>query len=66
MVGTGTTKPGWGTGDPGYHPRCRFFGGPEMKMVAEGKKKDEPCPQQWKKGKRPREHRTFSLIELRK
>lgn len=43
-VGTGTTKPGCGTGDPGYHPRCRFFGGPEMNMVAEDKKKDEPCP----------------------
>lgn len=33
-VGIGTTKPGWGMGDPGYHPRCRFFGGPEMNMVA--------------------------------
>lgn len=30
IAGTGRTKPGGGTGDPGDHPRCRFFGGPEV------------------------------------
>lgn len=37
IVGTGTTKPGGGTGDPGDHPRCRFFGGPELDIDAEEK-----------------------------
>lgn len=37
-MGTGTTRADWETGDPGYHPRCRFFGGPEMNMLAEKEK----------------------------
>lgn len=46
-MGTGTTRADWETGDPGYHPRCRFFGGPEMNMLAENEKERQPCPQQW-------------------
>lgn len=38
MAGTGTTKPEGGTGDPGDHPRCRFFGGPELDIVTKLKK----------------------------
>lgn len=46
-MGTGITREGWETGDPGYHPRCRFLGGPEMNMLAENKKGKQLCPQQW-------------------
>lgn len=39
-VGTGTAKPGGGTGDPGDHPRWRFFGGPELDIDAKEKRKN--------------------------
>lgn len=50
-MGTGTTRAGWETGDPGYHPRCRFFGGPEMNILAENKKETQFCLQQWRRKK---------------
>lgn len=42
-MGTGTARADWETGDPGYHPRCRFFGGPEMNMLAENQKESQLC-----------------------
>lgn len=46
IVGTGTAKPGGGTGDPGDHPRWRFFGGPELDIDAGRKAKtnSKACP----------------------
>lgn len=40
IVGTGTTRPGGGTGDPGDHTRWRFFGGPELDIDAEKESKN--------------------------
>lgn len=61
-MGTGTTRAGWETGDPGYHPRCRFFGGPEMNILAENKKETVLSAAMEKKERTARDHRVFALI----